>query len=61
MLVEIIGENGIKKRKKYPVSEEGDKIIIKKPSKGRGQVGWMPEFNRKCFLYYNVGIFPFND
>jgi len=58
-IVEIIGENGIKKRKKYPVAEKGDKIIIEKASKGRGNAGWMPEFSKDSFLYYFSGIFPF--
>ena len=58
-IVEIIGENGIKKRKKYPVAEEGDKIIIEKASRGRGNAGWMPEFTKDSFLYYFSGVFPF--
>ena len=55
-LVEIIGENGIKKRKKYPVKE--NKVSIEPPKvRGRGHSGWMPEFSKGCFLYFRAGIF----
>jgi len=57
-IVEIIGEYGIKKRKKYPVKE--NKVLIEPPKvKARGHSGWMPDFDKDCFLHYNVGIFPF--
>jgi len=59
LLVEIIGENGIKKRKKYPIAKDGNKVVIEKATKGRGHAGWMPEFDRDCMLYYFSGIFPF--
>ena len=57
-LVEIVGEYGIKKRKKFVV--EGNKVVIEAPKvRGRGHSGWMPEFNKDCFLFYYVGFFPF--
>lgn len=52
-LVEIIGENGIKSRKKYRI--ENNRVMIDPPKKrGRGHSGWMPEFNRNCILYYHA-------
>jgi len=57
ILVEIIGENGIKSRKKYLV--EDDKVMITRGRKGRGGAGWTPTFNRDCLLPYYVGIWPF--
>jgi len=82
-IIEIIGEYGIKKRKKYPVENnkvliekpkirgkgikkrkkypvENNKVLIEKPKiRGKGHSGWMPEFDKHCFLYYHTGIFPF--
>lgn len=55
-LVEIIGQNTIKKRKKFLV--KGNQVIINKGARGRGQVGWKPKYNSDCYLYYNSG-FPF--
>ena len=54
-IVEIIGENGIKKRKKYPI--EQNKVVIDKQK--TKHAGWMPEFTKDSFLYYFSGIFPF--
>lgn len=55
VLVEIIGEEGIKSRKKYPI--EGDKVIIKKGKTGRGHAAYAPTFDRNCFVYYKAGLF----
>ena len=54
-IVEIIGENGIKKRKKYPI--EQNKVVIDKQK--TKHAGWMPEFTKHSFLYYFSGVFPF--
>ena len=54
-IVEIIGENGIKKRKKYPI--EQNKVVIDKQK--TKHTGWMPEFTKHSFLYYFSGVFPF--
>ena len=54
-IVEIIGENGIKKRKKYPI--EQNKVVIDKQK--TKHAGWMPEFSKHSFLYYFSGVFPF--
>jgi len=54
-IVEIIGENGIKKRKKYPI--EQNKVVIDKQK--TKHAGWMPEFTKDSFLYYFSGVFPF--
>jgi len=57
-LVEIIGENGIKISKKYPIKE--NKVLIEPPKqRGRGHSGWMPEFSKDAFLYYVGGNFLF--
>lgn len=56
--VEIIGENNIvlhRRRFKY----EGNKIIIEKPSKGRGKIGYEPSFSKDSILTYEVGVSPF--
>ena len=47
--VEILSGNTIKSRKKYPV--ENNVVILEKPGKGRGKVGWMPKYNESCFIY----------
>ena len=57
-LVEIIGENGIKICKKYPIKE--NKVLIEPPKvRGRGHSGWTPEFSKDAFLYYVGGNFLF--
>ena len=54
-IVEIIGDSGIKKRKKYPI--EQNKVVIDKQK--TKHAGWMPEFTKHSFLYYFSGVFPF--
>jgi len=55
ILVEIIGEEGIKLKKKYPI--EGNTIVIQ-PRKTRNP-GYYPKFGRNCLLSYFVGFGPF--
>jgi len=55
VLVEVLGANGVRKRKKYPV--EGDSIIIRK-AKGR-RTGYSVKFDKDCRLFDYVGIWPF--
>jgi len=55
LLVEIITDSGLI-RKKCKVEE--NKVIIEKPSKGRGKVGWTPTFSKDCLVPYFVGIWP---
>lgn len=51
ILVEIIGKNNqIIKRKKYKIEE--NKIIIEKPSKGRGKAGYKVDFTKDSIIYY---------
>lgn len=57
LLVEIVGESGIIKRKKYPV--EGDSVVIRKGAKGRGKTEYRATFTKNCLLPYHVGIWPF--
>jgi len=57
ILVEIIGEAGIKSRKKYPI--EGDKILIRKGKRGRGNPAYKPSFDKNCILPYTIGWGPF--
>jgi hypothetical protein len=57
ILVEIIGENGIKQRKKFPI--EGNKVVIRPPRRGPGGAGYYVEFDRDCLLPYEVGFGPF--
>jgi len=55
ILVEIIGEEGIKSKKKYVI--EGNTIVIQ-PRKTRNP-GYYPKFDRNCLLSYFVGFGPF--
>jgi len=55
ILVEIIGEEGIKSKKKYPI--EGSTIVIQ-PRKTRNP-GYYAKFDRNCLLSYFVGFGPF--
>lgn len=57
ILVEIIGESGIKKRKKYPI--EANKVVIRKAKRGRGNPAYKPSFDKNCILPYDVGWGPF--
>jgi len=56
ILVEVIGENGIKSRKTHRIN--GNKVIIEKPEKGRGKVGWAPKFDKDCILHRDFRPFP---
>jgi len=56
ILVEVIGENGIKSRKNHKI--DGNKVIIEKPEKGRGKVGWAPKFDKDCILHREYRPFP---
>ena len=57
ILVEIIGEEGIKSRKKYPV--EGNKVVIRPARRGPGGTAYKPEFDKDCLLNYWSGWGPF--
>ena len=57
ILVEIIGENGVKSKKKYPI--EADKVVIDPGKRGRGNPPYKPSFNKDCILPYYTGFGPF--
>lgn len=57
ILVEIIGPNGIKSRKKYPI--EGDTVVIRQAKRGRGPPAYKASFNKDCIVPYWKGIWPF--
>lgn len=57
ILVEIIGPNGIKSRKKYPIEE--DKVVIRQAKRGRGPPAYKASFNKDCIVPYWKGIWPF--
>ena len=57
ILVEIIGPNGVKSRKKYPI--EGNTVVIRKAKRGRGPAAYKPTFTKDCVVPYNKGIWPF--
>lgn len=48
--VEIIAGNTRIKKKKCVV--EGTKVVIEKPRRGKGNIGWTPQFKATDFLYY---------
>lgn len=54
ILVEIIGENGVKSRKKYPIEE--NHVVIRKRTRGRGPPGYKVPLNKDCILTYYVGV-----
>jgi len=56
LLVEIIGAQGIKQRKKFKVDQ--DSVILRK-GRGRGITDWKPKFTRDNLLDYTVGVWPF--
>lgn len=57
ILVEIIGPNGIKSRKKYEI--EGNTVVISKAKRGRGPPAYKPKFTKDCIVPYRKGIWPF--
>lgn len=58
LLVEIIGEFGIKSRKNKLV--EQNSVLIEKSKRGRkGHPPYKAEFTKDCILNYKVGIWPF--
>lgn len=57
ILVEIIGANGIKSRKKYPIEE--DNVVIRPAKRGRGPPAYKASFDKDCIVPYWKGIWPF--
>ena len=57
ILVEIIGPNGIKSRKKYPI--DGNSVVIRPAKRGRGPPAHKATFTKDCIVPYNKGIWPF--
>jgi len=57
ILVEIIGHNGIKSRKKYEI--DGNSVVIRKAKRGKGNPAYKATFNKDCIVPYRKGIWPF--
>lgn len=57
ILVEIIGANGIKSRKKYPI--ESNKVVIRAAKRGRGNPAYTVGFDRSCILDDRKGFWIF--
>lgn len=55
IFVEIINEQGIKTRKKFPI--DGNRVIIKKKSGKNPEV--FAKFTHRAILHYTSGIGPF--
>lgn len=57
ILVDIIGENGVKSSKKYPIEENS--VVIREAKRGRGPAAYKPTFDKDCLIYYTVGFWKF--
>jgi len=55
ILVEIIGEQGIKERRKCKTDMH--KVELSR-GRGRGKKTWKPPFGKENILYYHVGFWP---